>query len=246
MVRIMHEARESPDNLFLTLTYDKWRLPENGSLVPEDLTRFFRRLKHYSGKYTYYGCGEYGEKGERPHYHAIVFGVQFQDMYSHPDTGRGNVWGSRDLEDIWGRGRTEIGTVTAASAAYVAGYVQKKMKPKQHGRINPLTGELLQQEFARMSLRPAIGKRWIERWWRDVYPRGYVVVDGYKASPPRYYDKWMDFEDHKGGSQERRDIMEDVRVQRYLDLEVPTSYELEAGEKIKQSRINLFQRRLGP
>lgn len=39
-----------------------------------------------------------------------------------------------------------------------------------------------------MSRRPAIGKRWIERYISDVYPKDYFTIDGVKFRPPRFYD----------------------------------------------------------
>jgi len=83
-----------------------------------------------------------------------------------------------------------------------------------------------------MSLRPAIGRRWINKWWADVYPRDFVVIDGFKAKPPRYYDKFMD--------QEHPDMMEDVRQKRYDEAIELSKYSLNAGELTLKARINLF------
>ncbi len=139
------------------------------------------------------------------------------------------------MDNLWRLGYTEIGSVTMASASYVAGYIRKKQRAKQHTRANPLTGELLQPEFARMSLKPAIGKRWIEHYWNDVYPRDYVVVDGVKAKPPRYYDKFMD--------QRFPYIMEQVRQRRFENAQQLTDYQLQAGEQIQHTRLSLLNRR---
>ncbi len=235
-VRMMHEARMHPSNLFITLTYDEERLPDNGSLRPEDLSRFIKNLrKTQERRISFFGCGEYGDQTQRPHYHALLFGVEFLDRYSGFDYSRPNVWRSETLEDIWGLGFTEFGTVTMASASYVAGYCRKKVKAKDYSRANTRTGELLQPEFARMSLRPAIGKRWIAENWSDVYPRDFIVIDGHEAKPPRYYDKWMD--------NNFPFIMEDVRQKRYDDAIQLNKYQLQAGEKIATSRNNLFARR---
>ncbi len=149
------------------------------------------------------------------------------------------------MDDIWGRGICEGGSVTMASASYVAGYIRKKQRDKDRSRANPLTGELLAPEFSRMSLRPPIAKRWIEEYWRDVYPRDFVVVDGVEAKPPRYYDKFMDFEDDKGGTQERRQIMEGVRSRRYDEAVEMSRYTAMSGEKIAEARQKLFSRREG-
>lgn len=236
-VRMMHESRMHESNLFLTLTYDEENIGD-GSLRPQDLSGFIRNLRkrHPERKFSFFGCGEYGERTQRPHYHALLFGFDFLDRHSSVDVGRGDVWGSETLGILWGNGRTEIGSVTMASASYVAGYITKKIKPRDYNRANPITGELLCPEFARMSLRPAIGRRWIEKYWSDVYPRDFVVVDGRQCKPPRYYDKFMD--------QQHPHIMEEVRQTRCNEAIPISEYSLLAAEKMAQSRQELFQARI--
>lgn len=229
----MHDS-----SYFLTLTYDQLHLPENASLQPQHVTRFIKDLrKHYrSGTISYFACGEYGDQTLRPHYHAILYGATFPDLTPTPGGARHSAW----MEALWGRGRTEIGTVTMASASYVAGYVQKKVlqadEPDHLNRLDYETGELItvKPEFARMSLRPAIGKRWIERHWQDVYPRDYVVIDGIRSKPPRYYDKWMDAN--------QPDVMADVRDKRWNELESKTREQLAAAQANHDSRRNLYRR----
>lgn len=128
-----------------------------------------------------------------------------------------------------------------AAAAYVAGYVTKKVRHQHsandHVRVDPETGELvdLVPEFARMSRRPAIGRKWIEKYWPEVYPNDYVVVNGQKMKPPRYYDRYMD--------QEHPEVMEEVRHQRWLDGENIDDPKLIMKEKVHRARVALFSRR---
>jgi len=235
-VRMMHESRMHKNNVFITLTYADENLNENRELSAKDFSGFIKSLRKTQERaISFFGCGEYGETTARPHYHALLFGIDFLDRDHSHDTTRPNVWRSRTLEAIWGRGLCEGGSVTMASASYVAGYIRKKVKARAYARANPLTGELLTPEFARMSLRPAIGKRWIEKYWRDVYPRDYVVIDGWEAKPPRYYDKWMDKFFPR--------LMQAVRTTRYENVVHMSDYQLAAGEKIQHSRVDLFQTR---
>ncbi len=237
---MMHESRMHADNLFVTLTYDQEHINDNNELVPSHFTKFIKHLRRRSPqkRFSFFGCGEYGERTARPHYHGLLFGFDFVDKLSINSTATSHAFSSRELDDVWGRGLAELGTVTSASAAYVAGYVRKKVRAQRYQRANPLTGELLEPEFARMSLRPAIGRRWIEKYWNDVYPRDFVVFDGRKGKPPRYYDKFMD--------QEHPLIMEEVRQKRCdeADHDV-TRYTREAGEAIAEARTKLFARRAG-
>lgn len=151
------------------------------------------------------------------------------------------------MEKAWPFGICEFGSVTQAGAAYVAGYVRKKISakvnPDAYLRVQEDTGELveLEREFARMSLRPAIGLSWIQSYWRDVYPRDFVIMNGSEMKPPRYYDKWMQLEDEKGGAQERRQMMMEVREKRYEEMpEDLSGYTLKAKEKIHLARLSLY------
>ncbi len=243
-VRMMHENRMHEHSHFVTLTIADEHLNENAEVCARDLSGFVRNLrKTQQRRISFFGCGEYGEKTARPHYHAVLFGAELLDRDIGFDSSRPDVWRSQTLDDLWGRGIAEGGSVTFASASYVAGYMRKKVKQARYQRANPLTGELKAPEFARMSLRPAIAKRWIEKWWRDVYPRDFVVVNGHEAKPPRYYDKFMDLEDDKGGTAERRDMFDAVKTRRYDEAVEMDAYQMMSGEKIHQARVNLFQAR---
>jgi hypothetical protein len=228
---------------FLTLTYDNERIPINGSLNPHHLRAFFKTLRRDRPAKTtsYYACGEYGDTTKRPHYHAVLFGAPFLDKYLWRDHPTAPVWRSQSLESYWPHGHSEFSTVTPASAAYVAGYVQKKLTNRQNPdaylRVDDETGELFEitPEFNRMSLRPAIGRRWIEKYWRDVYPLDRVVMKGREYRPPRYYDKWMD--DH------HPDIMIQVRLKRDQEAEYLPDEKLTGMETNHKARNALFSKR---
>jgi len=150
----MLEAAQYTDNTFVTLTYDDGHLPENQSVSPRELQLFIKRHRKNGYKFRYFACGEYGDATMRPHYHLAMFG--------HENCRRGITRIRKDMVDCcdvctgikksWGQGQVMLGTLEPKSMAYVAGYVTKKMTrhddPRLEGRL---------PEFARMSLRPAIG-----------------------------------------------------------------------------------------
>lgn len=263
-IRAQHEARMHDSAWFLTLTYDEENIPKFGALCPEHLSVFFKTLRrreaetaHRHGRepkrLSYYACGEYGERSERPHYHALLFGFDFLDKHIHRNDRSGTVWRAGSLEDSWRFGNSEFSAVTPKSASYVTGYVRKKVSrkvyPNEDLRVDPETGELIavQGEFARMSLRPAIGARWIKWNWRDVYPRDFVVVGGQEFRPPRYYDKWM-AQDHGGefpcgDCRTHQEVMYRVKEKRYAEALDLTPEKLKAKEKIHRARMSLFERR---
>jgi len=242
-IRIMHETEMHDESWFVTLTYSNETLPENGTLYPKHLRTFFKNLRRDKPQLdiSYYACGEYGDTTQRPHYHAVVYGLPLLDKCSLPTRGPNPLWRSETLESYWPHGLSEFSTVTPGSAAYVAGYVRKKVtkkaNPDHYIRVDPDTGELieLEKEFSRMSLRPAIGKRWIEKYWADVYPRDFVVMNGREFKPPRYYDKWMD-ENHP-------EIMLQTRIKRDEEAKNIPESKLRAAEKIHQARSQLYETR---
>ncbi len=201
-LRCQHEASLYTDNCFLTLTYSDENLPDNNSLCLRDFQLFIKRLrKKYGNNIKYYHCGEYGDKTNRPHYHALLFNFDFPDKIHYSTKNDQKYYISTSLSELWPKGYSVIGNVTFESAAYVARYCLKKItgkdSDKYYERINPATGEIVQiaKEYATMSRRPGIGRGWYEKFQDDVYPRDYVVKNGVKMRPPKYYDRQLEVED---------------------------------------------------
>lgn len=141
-------------------------------------------------------CGEYGPEHGRPHYHALLFGVDFADRLLLKQTPSGStIYRSPTLEKLWKYGFSSVGDVTFESAAYIARYVMKKRtgdgETKHYHILDLETGEIHTKlkEYNQMSRRPGIGSLWIKRYASDVYTTGKVIVRGHPNNPPRYYDK---------------------------------------------------------
>lgn len=239
--RMAHEAETSVASYFLTLTYSDENLPRFGSLLPEDSKSFWKRLRRGGRKFSYYLCGEYGDVTHRPHYHALVFGLTLDDRDLYTRRNGVPVWTSPTIGRAWPYGLHEVTPFSYSAAQYVAGYVRKKLSiaknPDHYEKVDPETGECvpIQQEFARMSNRPALGRTWFERYWQDVYPRDYVVINGFQLKPPRYYDKLLE--------RMNPELMMQVREKRYAEAIEKSTYTLQAGEKIAQARAKLYQTR---
>ena len=194
----MHEASLHEQNCFITLTYDNDHCPTDRSLNYGDFQRFMKRFRKRFKDSTirFYMAGEYGEKFERPHFHACIFGFNFPDLTLWKRTPSGAlIYRSKSLEDLWPFGYSSVGDVTFESAAYVARYVMKKRTGKGVGdhyeTTDMETGEIKDRtpEFNRMSLKPGIGYGWYKRFTTDIYPHDYVVINGREARPPKFYDK---------------------------------------------------------
>jgi len=194
-VRIVHEATTHIHNSFITLTYAEEHLPEYGSLAyTKDMQRFWKRLRHHLGPLRYYAVGEYGDASLRPHYHACLFGHAFADekrriLRTQPTM----LWTHPVLEEAWGLGHVSVGALTAQTARYTASYVTKKLRAKQqYVRIDEETGELVPLEQPRAYGSKGIASKWLERYGNQVYTNDYVVIEGRKQKPPKYYDRWLE------------------------------------------------------
>jgi hypothetical protein len=144
------ELKTSPAALFLTLTYNDKKLPEyydslgslvKGNLEPNDTELFLHRLrkkikrskkfKDGAEMFRYYLVGEYGEKSDRPHYHAAIFGLACTG--SNPSFYKGKRCECDTcsiLQDAWSIngdpiGHIGVGTLERDSISYVVGYLQK-------------------------------------------------------------------------------------------------------------------------
>lgn len=257
-VRCMHEAQLWEKNCFITLTYED--PPPWNSLRHSDFQKFMKRLrKKFSGHkelvddrtgkssypIRYYMAGEYGSARGRPHYHACIFNFGFEDLKFLRRTNSGSdLYRSAQLESLWPYGFSSVGDVTFESAAYVARYVMKKQN-HQGDKFAPVdleTGEIIERcpEYNRMSLKPGIGANFLDKYKKDVFPNDYVVVNGHKAKPPRYYFKRLEQQDP--------DLYEQVEYSRAMkgieSCEENTVERLGARQKVLQAKLRQLQRNL--
>ncbi|AXL15261.1 replication initiator protein [Microviridae sp.] len=249
-IRCSHEAQMYVDNSFITLTYDDEHLPTNGSLNLPDFQKFIKKLRKV-GPFRYYHCGEYGEKTFRPHYHACLFGFDFPDKKLYKTTKHGHpLYNSELLDKKWGLGHAVIGEVTFESAAYCARYIMKKINGDQsedhysRDQIDPETGEIktihLKPEYTTMSRNPGIGSGWMEKFLSDVYPNDFVVMNGKKMRPPKYYDGLYEITSEDGAKINKRKR----RTAAKAHNENNTPDRLKAREEVQAARLKQLPRNL--
>lgn len=247
-MRCVHEAALHEHSVFVTLTYSDEHLGSL-SLVYRDFQNFMRRLRRAKPGVRFYAAGEYGEDFERPHFHALLFGCFFEDRQFHKELDSGfRLYRSAQLERLWPFGFSSVGDVTFESAAYVARYVMKKVTGRaaeQHYEFVDIgSGEVSQRraEFNRMSLKPGIGAGWFKKFGNEVFPEDFVVINGMKFSPPKYYDKLLGKMDPAA--------LEDVEYSRFLRSSAE-SYEgensserLAVREAVHKARLQFKKRKL--
>lgn len=170
--------------LYVTLTYRDYNdgetvLPPVAEMVTDDgeilkhhtlryrdFQLFMKRLRRRfpDRKLRFMVCGEYGSRTYRPHYHAIIYGidvVDFSDILAHNRNKHGDIlYSSVELDNIWQLGYTLSASADNGSIAYVAGYVAKKfstLKPKEWYQYTNVVAP-----FIKSSNRPGLGSMFVE------------------------------------------------------------------------------------
>lgn len=207
-VRIMDEVKHSDCSCFVTLTYDDLHLPPHGSLVVEDCQKFFKRLRKAGYKFRYYLGGEYGERGRRPHYHAILFGLSQKNSVA--------------IERAWGLGYIRCFPVSWDAACYVAQYTEKKL---YGDAAVDYVGRGVIPEFSLMS--QGIGKAALEKNAEFLKSSGFAIVEGKKVSLPRYYREKLFLTDED--KIRFKQLQDDMEVKRYEDAISKGGVEAERG-----------------
>lgn len=190
------------DNCFITLTYNEENAPHRNNLNYRDFQLFMKRLRKRTAKtdVRFYMGAEYGEKNGRPHFHACIFGWDWPDKKLLATTPTGNkIYRSAMLEELWPYGYSSSAEVTFQSAAYIARYCMKKVTgdaAKTHYKRTDENGDYwLTPEFNKMSNRPGIGAKWLDKYKNDVYNHDHVIINGMEITPPKYYDKLLKRQD---------------------------------------------------
>lgn len=205
--RCFLESLYHKSNLYLTCTFDDEHLPyadtvdtETGQVVSVpclDYTvwqKFMKRLRKAFPEQNlrYRVTGEYGDTTHRPHFHAIIFGLELPDLrvkyYTNgrrksttPFKGCYPMYVSKKLQDIWQQGFCLVGECNLKSIKYVSNYQVKSQQLRGVYPVDPLS---------RQSSRPAIARVYYDNNYENLYltdsfPRAYRL----RVNHIRYFDK---------------------------------------------------------
>ncbi len=211
-MRIVHESCMHADahgNCFITLTYrsksecnpgelaDGYYVPADYSLNYHHFRDFIKRLRRYfPQKIRYFHCGEYGDENLRPHYHACLFNVSFDDKIVEQQTEGITTYSSPNLSKLWPYGFSTVGELNYQTAAYTAGYILKKITGN-----NAIDAYLRNDDYGvaywvkppytTMSLKPGIGEKFYEKYKDDFFPSDESPVPGKGIirKVPRFYEE---------------------------------------------------------
>jgi len=173
IIRIKEEAKTHEFSSFITLTYSDDFVTYGAkyeTLVKEDFQLFMKRLRErLKFKIRFYALGEYGGKTRRPHYHAVIFGMNANDSEQQ-----------KQINEAWGKGFITMSPLTGRRIGYICKYHLNR------GRYP----EGSAPSFVLMSNKPGIGYSYVKDKF-DFHRRGidfaYYSDKGVKRALPRYY-----------------------------------------------------------
>ncbi len=262
--RCMLELKYHPQSWFVTLTYDNEHLPlnevvdmetgeivSNATLCKRDFQLFMKRLRKnykYDNHLKYFCAGEYGSQTYRPHYHAIIFGLQLDDLqlYKMAEDGY-SYYNSEFLSKCWNKGHVVVGKCNWDTCAYTARYIMKK----QYGSAAEIYERYnIVPEFTLMSRKPAIGLQYYEDNKDTIFDSDFIYVGTEEGShairPPRYYERKfeIDFpEDYAILKEQRKEFCEDMKLLKQESTSLPYLQMLETEELVKQAQISALKRK---
>lgn len=169
------EQRCHAHSCFLTLTYNEENLPKNAWLEPNHLKNFWKNLRRRIDprKIKYFAVGEYGDpqEGERPHYHAALYGIHKLER--------------KLIEDTWKKGFIYTHDLNHNTAQYMCKYTVKGWTFED---ASGLRGRV--PEFARMSKASGgIGAEYVRKMADKARKEKYnieQIVRGFRINGKTY------------------------------------------------------------
>lgn len=252
--RSMHEYQiqkevYGQESCFVTLTFNDEMLHQRekpDSLNKKEFQKFIKRMRkaiseRYNKEIRIFGCGEYGSKSFRPHYHLIIYGFNFPDRKIFKYKKGIAYYRSEFLESIWkppysekGYGFSVIGDCTFESSAYVARYCTKKI---MHNYDERLKGK--EPEYIISPRKVGLGYEYFVKYYKDIFNHGYVTLPNGKTMfiPTYYVNKLKDFD---------YDLYEEYRLknltfmleQCYKENVDETVQRLQAREELKKMQCD--------
>lgn len=219
------ESKLYKQNWFVTLTYDEEHLKIreedqdkngitywndgswNGTLDGKDLQKFmhdFRQImkrQYNQDGIRFLACGEYGDKGERPHYHIILLNCNLpaETFYKPRIINNEYYYQNQIIEKAWKKGISNISEASWNNIAYTARYITKKINGATSDELYASKGQ--DKEFLRVSRKPGIGKPYYDKYKDTIYKYDNITIKNKEGvincKPPKYFDSLYEKEEPK-------------------------------------------------
>lgn len=176
-MRLFHESKYHESSIFVTFTYNDDNLPRNSfgfpTLRKSDFQDFMKRLRKELSprKVRVFYCGEYGGQVGRPHYHAILFGMNTDDL--------------KVIEKKWNKGFVSVSDLTLGRCYYTAKYILKNEVYSYEYCIS----RNIEPQFVQGSNRPGIGFKYLSENSGKFLSELQLKFRGKCVPFPRYYYK---------------------------------------------------------
>ena len=209
--RAVHEyysniEKNHKNSMFITLTFNEEMLRKRDvdnykSVDRTEIKSFIKRLRRrvdydFGEKFKVFGCAEYGSKHQRPHYHLLIYGFRFPDMYVEKQKMIAGklikYYRSPTLEEYWcpansdkSYGFSIIGEVNQSTCQYVAHYLTSKIEDYEK---NVYEKENLTKPFLITPRKEGLGLNYLKRNYEEIFNVGYCHWHNkIKAPIPSYY-----------------------------------------------------------
>lgn len=162
---------------FVTFTYDDDHLVikdgfRQATLSKEHAHKYLDKVRHQLKHvdFEYYFCGEYGDSFNRPHYHCIFFGLDYQLHY-------------RFFRSSWKMGSVKVLPVDSSAFRYVAKYLTMPVS-REYNDSNYYDFGLI-PPFRKISR--GLGLSVYREHLDELQHNGFFIYFGRKISLNRYY-----------------------------------------------------------
>lgn len=124
----IHTKYYNGSTMMITLTYDNDHLVYGNDMtlfrphVSEFIKSYKRKNNLHNDVFTYFGCGEYGDRFSRPHYHLVFFGDSVLERLFWQDI----ALAEEHLRECWPHGNVWCGIADVSGIHYVCKYVMKE------------------------------------------------------------------------------------------------------------------------
>lgn len=170
-IRLKEEAKQHIRCSFVTFTLDDNKIeyvpnkiPLQGTLNKRDIQLYLKKLRHDVPKFKYYFVGEYGTNTNRPHYHALFFGLDKSN--------------ESQIIDNWNRGLVQILDINSQLISYICKYhVNKTQYPSDCEPPFLLMSKGLGAKYAQIT----------NDFHSGILDHCYYRDNGFKRRLPRYY-----------------------------------------------------------